>query len=126
MKCLTNLLDRFINRIYPMNLTLPFDHADWLADVEADHETWDGFVAHHDCSICGTDQLPDEPLAEWERELIESVERSHKEKAVGAIAAAILRGHDVLGAPIYADQIAQALLDNFTITPKEKGGTNHV
>ena len=126
MKCLATLLDRFINRIYPMNLTPPFDHADWLADVEADHETWDGFVTHRDCPICCTNvSEQDEPLAEWERELIETVERSHKEKAVGAIAAAILRGHDVIGAPIYADQIAQALLDNFTITPKEKGGINN-
>lgn len=125
MKCLTNLLDRFINRIYPMNLTLPFDHADWLADVEADHESWDGFMPERDCDLCRETETA-EWTTEWERELIESVERSHKEKAVGAIAAAILRGHDVLGAPIYADQIAQALLDNFTITPKEKGGTNHV
>lgn len=112
MKCLTDWLDRFINRISPMNLTPPFDYADYLADVEADHEAWEP-------------AQPDPPLAEWERELITDIERCHKEKAVGAIAAAILRGHDVLGAPIYADQIAQALLDNFTITPKTKGGSIH-
>lgn len=111
MNLIANLIDRLINRIYPLDLVKPFNYADYLADVEADHDAWEPAPA-------------EPPLAEWERELIESVERSHKEKAVGAIAAAILRGHDVIGAPIYADLIAQALCDNFHIEPRTKGGTN--
>ena len=63
-----------------------------------------------------------EPLAEWEKELIYEVRRGRAEKDLAAIAAAILRAHDVIGAPIYADQIAQAILDRYELV-NEGGNT---
>lgn len=103
MRAFTDWLDRFINRLYPppfgvMSVLPP---ADTLAELEADIEVWE------------RNRLYAQPIPAWERELLDF-------SAINKLAAAILHKHRVVGADIYADAIADAIIDQFTVT--RKGG----
>ena len=101
------LLGEVVNRIFPMPpppMVPNLPPANTLAELEADIDVWE---RNH----------PEPPLAEWEKELVREVARGRAEKDIAAIASAILRGHGVIAAPIFGDQIAQAILDRFDIEP---------
>ena len=105
------LLGEVVNRIFPMPpppMVPNLPPANTLAELEADIDVWE---RNH----------PEPPLAEWEKELVRPAlrraARGRAEKDIAAIASAILRGHGVIAAPIFGDQIAQAILDRFDIEP---------
>lgn len=104
---LTQLAHITANRLFPMPpppMIPDLPPANTLAELEADIEVWER-------------NNPQPPLAEWEKELIRDVARGRAEKDIAAIASAILRAHGVIAAPIFADQIAAAILDRFDIEP---------
>lgn len=104
-----------VNRMFPMPppLMVPdLPPANTLAELEADIEVWER-------------NNPQPPMADWERELVTEVARGRAEKDIAALASAVLRAHGVLLAPIYADQIAQAILDHFDVEPTHTHRGNH-
>lgn len=97
---LADLANRALNFIAPLPVITAMPepaHADQLTDAEAHIDTWEP------------------PLLAWERELLGDC---CVEAQIAEIAAAILRGHDIPAARIYADAIAETITDRFTITTK--------
>lgn len=109
---LTHIANLAVNRMFPMPpppMVPDLPPANTLAELEADIEVWER----------------NNPLADWERELITQVARGRAEKDIAALASAVLRAHGVLLAPIYADQIAQAILDHFDVEPANHEGESN-
>lgn len=113
-----------------------------LADLEADFEVWGEqqnrraanppslrgarLAAANPGQPAGGGEPPitDPPLAEWERELRDEFKQAQFGETVAAVTRAILRAHDIVGAPIYADLIAQAITDRYLLTPRQQNGEN--
>ena len=75
MRLIGFIADKLMNAFAPVvaqRTVASFDGADWLTDVEADHETWA-------CRIAGCDYT--EPLAAWEQELIDATTMSDEQWA---------------------------------------------
>lgn len=98
MRCLSRLLDRFLNWAVPTPASFPLVGADFLTDLEADIDSHPPQPPSDDIVWAHLDQWASEEQAADD---------------ITALVSAVLRAHNLDNAEMYAQLVAEVLTDHY-------------